>query len=109
MRRRSAASASRARVSSFSLTRSSRRAASQLCGDTITEGFMATSPGVAVCVGRAPLGGLGEPFDGGQAGVPLRRDRGHPAGGLVERLRADPVADLAPLAPALDEAGTVED
>src|SRR5919112_5540578 len=44
MRRRSAASASRARVWVFSFTRSSRRAASHSCGETIGGDFIAMAP-----------------------------------------------------------------
>ena len=44
IRRRSAASASRARVSSFSLTSSSSRAASHSCGDTIGGMFISAPP-----------------------------------------------------------------
>src|SRR5206468_1486858 len=46
IRRRSAASASRARVSSFSFTRSCWRAASHCCGETIG----------GVSIGRCPFG-----------------------------------------------------
>src|ERR1700727_1044958 len=48
IRRRSAASASRARVRAFSLTRSCSRAASHSCGDTILGVFMACSPSLLV-------------------------------------------------------------
>src|SRR5438552_3642008 len=56
IRRRSAASASRARVNSFSLTSSCWRAASHSCGDTIGGVFMADSYRVVIARGLPWLG-----------------------------------------------------
>src|ERR1700682_4667755 len=54
IRRRKAASASRARVNSFSLTSSCWRAASHTCGDTIGGVFMAISA-FRFCIGHSGL------------------------------------------------------
>ena len=62
----------------------------------------------ALVAGAVRSGAFGHALDRGQAGIPLRGEPGHPAGGLVERLGAHAVADLAACAAALDEAGAVE-
>src|SRR5215203_3797954 len=87
IRRRSAASASRARVSAFSFTSSSWRAASHACGDTIGGGFMADSshnlgprPSPASSYQSRPLGG-------GASVGPLMRLLQHPM--PVEQLPRD--------------------
>src|SRR6195256_4864294 len=76
IRRRSAASASRARVRAFSLTRSFSRAASHSCGDTIAGVFMACCPSF-------------QPFSGDVVAVIAISVRSGLRRGLVRLLRRD--------------------
>src|SRR5215216_6483138 len=104
IRRRSAASASRARVSSFSFTSRSWRAASHACGDTIGGGFMADSshnlgprPSPASSYQSRPLGG-------GASVGPLMRLLQHPM--PVEQLGGDGRAQPRTYAPVAGSTDT---
>src|ERR671914_1628485 len=52
---------------------------------------------------------LGEALQGHQSGVPLGRHGRHPPGGRLERLRPHGEEHLTALAPALYEAGPIQD
>src|SRR6266702_8532274 len=106
IRRRSAASASRARVSSFSFTSSCWRAASHSCGDTIGGVFIARYPpfgsGPRSCArsgvwARRPSR-TQMPSEGVEARVPVAGQRWDELLHDLNRGRLEPVADATPLA-----------